>query len=82
MRRVTYKAKSLDTKELFHPCFISFDNNGKMTELSLYKADGNSESVDPTRYEIIYAFEDFTDEEIDKIVKENRKNKEKFRIGT
>ena len=80
MPKVTYKAKFIKTEELYNPVYMAFDENGKMRELKIFSG-GKTEDVNPDDYEIIYVYDQPSEEELEKTVEENKERKEKFRIG-
>jgi len=80
MQKVTYRAKFIKTGEEYYPIYIAFDDGGKMKELKVF-ANGKTEDVNPDDYEIIYVYDEPNEEEVEKIVEENKLRKEKFGIG-
>lgn len=79
MRKIVYKAKFTKTGEEYNPSLIEFDENGQMKKLTVH-TNGGIQEIGPEGYEIFLKFEDPTDEEVEKIVEENKARNDKFKI--
>lgn len=79
VQKVTYRVKFIRSGELYPLARAAFDENGKMKELEIYTSAG-VQSVNPNEYEIVYVFDQPSEEEIEKIVKEDKKRNDKFKF--